>query len=205
MGHTTESDRVLLAELEQRLLEKVATSEDILILALLYIEPAHDEKRAAVLLGSLLRTPPYHNVAAIWLAYLALHAFMDDDSLRRSVELLQEVVTAPDNEYRAAAHLLLAEIAQELGKDIDLRVDHIRASVAEAPRWVSNHHLLAELLSVQGSSGEAVAELRIAVENVISVDPAWSSPKREFERSISARTAYRMRERLLERILQVQV
>lgn len=55
-----------------------------------------------------------------------------------------------------------------------------------------------------GDTATAAAQLRVALGNVIAQDPAWSLAEREFEISITGRTADRVAERLKSRLAELE-
>jgi tetratricopeptide (TPR) repeat protein len=100
--------------------------------------------------------------------------------------------------HAAAAHLLLAEVRDEQGGDLDERIALLERSVALAPDWVSNRQDLAWAYSEAGRQADATAQLNHAIGAVRAADPSWSIRQREFEESISGRAAAGTVERLRE-------
>lgn len=187
-----------VANLTQKLLSGDATASERLTLALLLIEPMHEEQRAARVLESLLEEPEYDGAARIWLAYLSLHFFMDESAMARGVSLLSTLLSADDLDRRAAACLLLGQIGAERSDSLEILEQHFRASIIARPGWVMNHVMLSQVLSQRGTIAAAEGELAEALKHVLDVDPSWDIQRREFERCVTGRSAHGMRNRIKE-------
>jgi hypothetical protein len=164
-GHA-DSSALLAAERLERALRADVDLQSLLDLAQLWIEPMHREEDAVALVAFVLQLFPDHPRAAVLSAYLALHYWMDDDSLRQAEGLLRRVL-AQGHEVGAAA-FLLDEILRRLGPDIaDANIDLLRQSVAAEPSWSINHVRLARALAARGDTRGAIAELNTAIDNRI--------------------------------------
>jgi tetratricopeptide (TPR) repeat protein len=195
-GHATPEQ---LSEIQARAaLVNPATSpaDEVIDLAVLFLEPAHREDAAISLLEALLGREPENAAARVWLAYALLHFRMDQAALDRATQLLIPLLDHPI--YAGAAHLLLAEVRDEQGRDLAERIGLLERSVALAPDWVSNRQDLAWAYSEAGRQEDAAAQLNQAITAVRAVDPSWGIQQREFEESITGRTAAGTVERLRE-------
>ena len=204
-GHATAEEQARVRELESRLDPKTSPLSSLLELALLYRCPCHEEDRSIRLLEGILDRDGDFSAARIWLGYLHLHYSLDPASIKKARQLLESV---PDGDriHRAASLQLLAAVGEDLN---DLSTSEIirllEASVELAPHWVNNRDLLAAYLARTGDTAAAEAQLRAALDNVIAADPAWSPAEREFEISITGRTADRVAERLTSHLTQLEV
>jgi hypothetical protein len=172
---------------------------------LLYRCPCHEEDKSIRLLEGILDRDGDFSAARIWLGYLHLHYSLDPASIKKARQLLESV---PDGDriHRAASLQLLAAVGEDL-KDLSTSeiIRLLEASVALAPHWVNNRDLLADYLARIGDTAAAEAQLRAALDNVIAADPGWSPAEREFEISITGRTADRVAERLTSHLTQLEV
>jgi hypothetical protein len=116
MGHSSKEQAATIAGLERRLKQGIASSNEKLSLAIMYLEPTHDECAAVELFESLLDVPECRGIVTLWLAYLSLHVFMDDASRARAATRLAAIMSSPDRTVRAGAHLLLAQLGRERGE-----------------------------------------------------------------------------------------
>jgi cytochrome c-type biogenesis protein CcmH/NrfG len=127
---------------------------DLLRLAQVYIEPAHEEQLAIPLLEQILAREPSNAPAKLWLAYCCIHYLMDEASLRRAVQLLQDVIDSRSG-LEAAAQMLLAEVREDLGEIIPTRkIELLEASVRERPDWVFNRVRLGRAYRAEGRLAE---------------------------------------------------
>lgn len=169
---------------------------DLIDLALLYLEPAHREDDAIELLEITLSREPNNGDATIWLAYALVHVRLDQAAMNRATDLLTPLLD--DRTHAAAAHLLLAEVRDEQGADVAERIALLERSVALAPDWVNNRQDLAWAYSEADRQADAAAQLNQAITAIRAADPSWTIQQREFEESITGRTAAGTTERLRE-------
>ena len=187
-GHTTPDVERRVTQLEQRIDPEKSDIADVLELAQLYVEPCHREDRAIALFDAVLRREPQNNTATVWLAYCCIHYLMDKAALRRAQDALTSILRA--DAQNGAAYLLLAEVLQDLGDpSIEKRISLLESSVACEPTWVNNRHYLAWGYWKAGRKAEGVAQMRQAIENIISADPGWSIQREYFEICITGRVS----------------
>lgn len=186
-GHETPEQRREIDERAAAVDPRTSPVEELVDLALLYLEPAHREDEAIDLLEAAVDRDPLHQAARIWLAHTLLHVRMDAVAVERAREVLTPLLTVPT--AAGAANLLLAEIREEQGADLDERIALLESSVAREPDWVSNRHDLAWAYSDAGRHADAAEQLERALRSVVPVDPAWDAARRSYEESITGRSA----------------
>lgn len=195
-GHATEAELERVENLERLLAEHGLGGDDLLELALMYVEPLHEEDSAIRLLKEVAQGNSDDWVARVWLAHLYLHHRMDKDALRAGQQLLSPL-THQQGGPAAAAFLLLSQIGRDLD-ELDARGQAalLERSVNQAPDWVLNHYLLADCYRQLGMSDAALRELSVAEANIASDRKLHSKAEREFEGAITGRTAYRIEDQL---------
>jgi hypothetical protein len=112
--HASDKDREAMYGFEERA-SATGSVADLLKLAQVYIEPAHEEQLAISLLEQILAREPSNAPAKLWLAYCCIHYLLDQASLRRAVQLLEDVIDSQSGR-EAAAQVLLAEVLEDLGE-----------------------------------------------------------------------------------------
>lgn len=203
-GHASAEELELVRRLESTVDPVAGPVDDLLELAQLYIEPCHREADAIRLLEAALRRDPDDARARFWLAYCCLHYLMDPDALRRAAALLGPVIEK-DPQRAGAALMLLAEILEEQGAlPLDRRIALLEASVRSEPEWVHNRQSLAWAYKEAGRLSDALAQIRAALTNIASPDPAWTVTRRNFEESITGRTGHGIRERLMSDVKEIE-
>ena len=195
-GHESKEEAELIGRLEANLDLNQSPIEDLLELGQLYIEPAHREDEAIRLFEAVLRRDPDNAAARFWLANIYLRYLMDQEALKRAVELLGPVLE-DGSSYTGAAFMLLAEILEEPGDlPLERKIQLLEASAELEPEWVYNRQSLAWAYSEAGRFAEALAQLQRARANVIPPDPNWTLTRRNFEESVTGRAGHRVVERL---------
>lgn len=198
-GHAT-ADQEREIRARAAALGSASSADDFVDLALLYLEPAHQDGDAVALLERLLQWQPGNAVARIWLAYALLHMRLDGPPLQRAAEVLMPLLD--ESAAAGAAHMLLAEVRDEQGGDLAERISLLERSVALEPDWVNNRQDLAWAYSEAGRHADSAAQLQAAMAAVRDADPGWGLQRREFEESITGRTAAGARDRLAEDLRQ---
>lgn len=193
-GHATSSELQEIQRLEANLDLSLNSVDDLMQLALLYMEPAHREEEAIQLLEAVISRDPLIGEARIWLAYVLLHYKMDSVSLSRAIEVLTPLLEDPT--FDGPASMMVAEVLEEQGADLGDRIQFLEMSVAKEPSWVNNRQDLAWAYSASGRSEDARRQLELALGSVRRANPAWGVHRRNFEESITGRTAFGVEERL---------
>ena len=193
-GHASIEEQREIESREARLDRASSPANEVLELALMYLEPAHREDEAIELLESIVAREPQHAEARLWLAYALLHFLMDRPALARANEVLATLRNDPV--YAGAANMLLAEIGEEQHAELGERIRFLEASVAAEPTWINNRHDLAMAYAEAGRVEEATAQLRVALENVRSEEAGWTRARRQYEESFTGRTAFAAAERM---------
>lgn len=184
-GHASPADRAHVQALERQAGSGGLTEDEELELALLYVEPLHEEDKAIARLEDLVSKGASGWQARIWLAYLYLHHRMDRSSLLAGREILSPLVTVP-GEPAAAALLLLSSISRDLGElDTPGEAALLERSVQQAPTWALNRFLLAGCYRQLGQKEDALRELQQAEANLRTVEPPHTKLEEEFEVSIT--------------------
>jgi len=202
-GHASPSESREIEAREKRLDPALSPIDDLLELALLYVEPAHREDEAIRLLEAVLQRDPFNGEARLWLAYILLHFRMDAPALARARDAVTPLLDT--HPYGGAATLLLAEVRDEQGAGLAERIHILERSVAQEPDWVSNRQDLSRAYSEAGRNEDALEQLRRALNSISSVDPTWTGAKRNFEESITGRTAFGAEARLRQEIYELSV
>jgi tetratricopeptide (TPR) repeat protein len=186
-GHETPEEKKYIKELERRINPENSSLEELLELSILYIEPSHREDEAITLLKTVLKRDPENEKAKILYSYCCLHYLMDKDSLIYAEKLLNEVIDGNGNNKGAAYNLLpgvLLDIGRVSKKE---KINYFALSVKCEPKWVNNHFSLAFTYRQAGRLEEAIEELKIALENLVSPDPSWSLADEYYESFITGR------------------
>jgi len=192
-GHESASERQKLSRLESLAAKGTAGSDDLLELALFYMEPFHQEEKAIETLELCLGKDPDGWTARVWLAYLYLHYGLDETSLKAAQMTLTPLTDMP-GAPGAAAGMLLSQIGRELGElDPAGEAELLERSVALEPSWANNRYLLAHCYGLLGRVGAALAQLDAAASSVTSPQTPSSKAELEFESAITARTAHGIR------------
>jgi hypothetical protein len=183
-GHASAQQRERIQQLEIRLLDGVASREELLELALLALEPEHDGVRASRLLKQIPVDDPLRN---LWLAYVDIYEGMDVPALNEATDLCNEILRSSiDRDIRAAAFMLRAAALSRLSDIPAARGDALE-SVRLAPEWIGNRQLLAQILRECAEREAAEEELKRALANVYPMARPESYPVYMFERLITAR------------------
>ncbi len=166
LGHAGPHDAATIEELQRKAAAATITNGELLRLALLQFEPAHDAFASVETLRHLLTRDPGHDLARVWIAYLFVYELMDEEALTEAVRVAGEVSTA-DRRLKAAAGWVKGTALRELGR-IDDSVTALEESVRLEPEWVANRMALAAAYRDSKRKREAIEQLRIALENVQS-------------------------------------
>lgn len=189
-GHASKKDLQKVRDLERAVARGPRHHDQLIELALYYMEPLHEEDKALQLMEEVVTRVPDCWLARVWAAYLYLHHRMDRISLLRAQDLLRPLTDQKGN-ASAAAWLLLAQIGRELEQlDPAGVAENLERSVEEAPSWVLNHYLLASCYRILGRTSDALRELDLAEDNVHPVDYSVSKADLEFDSAITARTSH---------------
>lgn len=163
-GHASSREKDRMAALEAKLGDQAISPDERLELALLYLEPGHDGLRAAELLEGILAVDPGHDVARMWLAHCLIYEWMDEEALRRAVELCNALLDERLPADLRAAGLMLKAAALRLLPDGDDPLPLLLQSINLAPTWISNRLLLSNVYQDQGDRKAAEQELLLAKE-----------------------------------------
>jgi hypothetical protein len=196
-GHATPDEKQHVQELEARVNAETSPLDQILELALNYIEPCHREDQAVSLLQEILKREPEHSAAKIWISYCCRWALMSPEWQHYAQGLLQEVVARePNPELIAGAYYMMAQLESELAfpkwnapEVVARQIELLQASIKHAPHWFYNHFMLAWLLKDSGRLAEAIEEMQTGIDNIIEPDPHWDAPTLYFEAYITWRLA----------------
>lgn len=204
-GHADEKEREFILSLEEKVKSGVCSTQDIIDLATLYICPCHDEELAISLLEELLEQEPKNSKAKLLLAHCCIVHLMDEDALKRAIDLCQSVIDEEqDMELRAIAYDKLQEAQNDLvfpeRIPAEQEIELLEASVRCAPSGVSNYFALSGAYKRAGRLSDAIKALRTAIANIIDDESGWSLPEYYFE-SLNLHRVGIMRE-LLENELQ---
>lgn len=179
-GQLSEEQLSFIRKLEARIDSDSSPTEDVLRLARLYIEPLHQEDKAAELLREILQREPNNNWARYWLAHCCVYYFMDPDSLGLARQLLEACIRN-DPTKSAAMHSLLASVLRDLGEPITqqyLRL--LEESARLEPKWVLNRICLAQAYETLGRFKEATQQLELAADNLVE----WQLLQRNLESTV---------------------
>jgi tetratricopeptide (TPR) repeat protein len=189
-GHASDREREAIYEFEERA-SATGSVADLLKLAQVYVEPAHEEQLAIPLLEQILDREPSNAVAKLWLAYCGIHFLMDEASLRRAVRLLESIIDSR-SQLDGAARMLLAEVLEDLGELTPTRkTELLEASVRLQPDWVFNRVRLGRAYRAQGRLAEGKEHFQVALSNLTTESSEWDLAARAFESSITGRLADR--------------
>jgi len=192
-GHATIEESVELTERLQAYSPGTSSSAEGLELALLLVEPHHREEEALEILRSLIDVAPDFEEARIWYAYLLVHYQLDEEAFEGARSVLRPLLGSRPESEAAALHLL-SYIESELdGVD---PVPGLRRALSLCPDWVLPRWVLAKELAAKGETKAALDHLQRARASLTTEDPRWSQHRREFERSITGRTATYLREEI---------
>ncbi len=196
-GHATPEEQQQIQALEVRVDAATSPLDEVLELALLYIEPCHRAESVASLLQAILQREPNHSLAKIWMAYCCRWTLIAPEWQRYAQGLLEEVVVSePDPELVAGAYLMLAQLSRELAfpkwnepEPLTRYIELLYASIQRAPDWCDNHMTLAWIFKESGRLSEAIEHLQQAIDNITGRDPSWDTPTQYFEAYITGRSS----------------
>lgn len=196
-GHATPEEQQHIQEMENRLDTATSPLDEVLELALLYIEPCHRGETAVSLLQAILKRHSSHSLAKLWLAYCCRWVLMSPEWQRYAQGLLQEVVAGEsDPQLVGGAYLLLAQLARELAfpkwnepEALSHQIELLEASIEHAPQWCNNHVALAWILKDAGRLREAAEHLQAGISNITGRDLSWNLLRLYFEAEITGRAA----------------
>lgn len=201
-GHATPGQTRDISLREREVTSAASTATEVIELALLHLEPGHNETRAIQLLEAIVEREPRHGVSRVWLTYALLHSAPDPAALTRAAEVLRPLVDT--GQHGAAAAMLLAEILHARGAGPGPRVKLLKTSVTQEPDWANNRHDLAWAYAEAGRRREAAEHLEHALTTLRPPDPDWSPAQRAFEESITGRSAFGAEERLRADLLELR-
>jgi tetratricopeptide (TPR) repeat protein len=189
-GHASDEQQLVIDALEEQV-AKSGNIDDLLRLAQVYIEPAHEEHRSIALLERVLESDPENATAKIWLAYCCIHVLMEEKALLRAVRLLESVIESK-SQSAGAAYMLLAEAFGDRG-DLSLsrKIELLEASTNAEPDWVFNHIRLGRAYREAKRTGEALAEFEVALRNLIESEDDSDLATEVFQSEITGRRADR--------------
>ena len=201
-GHASATEIPAILLIEAQAAQLTASTDDLLRLVAVKIEPLHEDATADHLVRRVLRANPAEPRAVLWLAHLALHWSMTPAALEEAVLKLR-LIGGGDDEYAGGAALLTAECLDDLGRlDSAERTLLLRRSVALAPGWVFNHSWLAECLLKSGDHQSALAKMEEAASNIRSPVADEDLGRRAFETCITGR--YSSRARMARRLSELR-
>src|SRR5947207_1132747 len=114
IGHASDAENAYIAGLEAELAISPSWSR-VMDLAVLYVEPGHEQQKTVAIMNASLALRPDDGRARIWLAFCAIHWSMDRASLERAVELLEPAVSVV-GPHTGAAAILMAEALDDLSR-----------------------------------------------------------------------------------------
>jgi tetratricopeptide (TPR) repeat protein len=192
MGHETKQDIEKLNRLENDLKNEYTNPIKMFEVAILYIEPFHKEDKAIILLKNILDLEPQNELAKIWLSFCYLHYLMDKDSLFQAEELLKSIISNQNSLQMGAAKMLLAETLDDLNKVTwSQKAKLLEQSVSLEPTWVKNRYNLAFTYKQLGKLSEAIAQIDLAIKNIIIPAAFLKDSEILYEESITGRFSKR--------------
>lgn len=188
-GHATPEEEKRIDELKRRVDPEASSIEDVLALALSYIEPIHEEDQALCLLEVILRRDPRNSLAKIWIAHCYIHYLMNRKVLERA-KVLMESVIKDDPKYAAAAYILLTSILRDLdGITPEHEISLWEAAIDCEPDWPNSHYGLAWAYLKLGRRADAIKEMERAMANNKGPYSGDDIIEEMFETSITGRYA----------------
>lgn len=164
LGHAGNRDLAVLEELQRKAALATITDEELLRLALLQIEPAHDAFAAVDTLKYVLARGPWHDIARVWLGYLFVYELMDEDALRDAIRIADEV-SANERRLKSAALWIKGSALRQL-QIVDRGIAVLEESVKLEPEWVANRLALANAYRDADRKGDAIEQLTVALAKV---------------------------------------
>jgi tetratricopeptide (TPR) repeat protein len=216
-GHASARQREQIAYLEASIDLDKGPVDQLVKLAILYIEPMHQEDKAIELFKAILARYPEHGEAVYWLSYCYLHYLMDDAALREAKRLLYDHIHS--HKASSGAHYaLLAEVINELngawrqpdtgtGDPADWLAEVtflLEESVRLEPNWVSNRVSLSWAYERLDRINEAIEQLGLAKQNIVAVDESWDSNTYFIEESVSGRVSFDIATRIDNKLNELQ-
>lgn len=199
-GHASISESNRMQLLEEKLRDRRITSDELLELALLNIEPGHDGFRAIEVLRETSAESPNFNLAQLWIAYCDIYELMDEGALRECIMLCDDLLEREaSSRLRAAAFFLKASALRDLDRN-NAPVECLLESVKLEPAWVSNRQFLAKLYYEQGHRLAAEEQLHKAIEVSRSQTQSVHIADQLFERLITAQGWSSMKKTLQDQL-----
>jgi hypothetical protein len=176
--------------LRENIAEQLPT-QHLLDLALLSIEPLHEEDRALELVDLVLGFRPQSARAHLLRAYLDLNYLIVDEALADAESRLSKLVDA--GEEVGAAAVLLDEVRRRVNPEAgdDSNIDLLMLSTTVEPDWSINHLRMARGLRARGDRVGARHELDLAIAHLS--DPGADPVMESFEDCFTGRRASRER------------
>jgi hypothetical protein len=164
---------------------------DLLDLAMLSIEPLHQEDTALEIVNLVLEFHPYLARANLLRAYLDMHYLILDEALADAESRLSVLVNS--GEEVGAAAVLLDEVKRrgDPTSPDDCNHDLLLLSTTVEPDWSINHLRLARALVARGDRSGALHEFDLAISHL--ADPGEDPIKESFEDCFTGRRASRQR------------
>lgn len=164
LGHAGDLDLAAIDDLQRKAAVATITNAELLRLALLQFEPAHDAFAAVDTLKHLLARDPGHDLARVWLAYLFVYELMDEEALRSAIRVADEVLVT--DRYLKSAALWVKGAAFRQLHVVDGSIAALEESVRLEPEWVANRIALAAAYRDGDRKAEAIEQLKVALAKV---------------------------------------
>jgi tetratricopeptide (TPR) repeat protein len=158
-GHETDNDIKLLNALDEKLKNDLNNVQLLIEKGFLLMEPFHNTNCSLALFQRAVELEPNNITALFWLAKSLFHDHFREEDAKKIMEHALQI----DNN-RAELHDFYAGILQDLVKDTEKSIVHLKKAIALEPTWLFPRIGLSYHLIDKGDLAQAEQEANEALK-----------------------------------------